>query len=391
MRILQVHNSYQRRGGEDTVVAAEAALLRHHGNDVEQLIVSNDQISGFRSKVSAALSLAYSSRSTQLVSTRVREFRPDIVHFHNLFPLLTPAVYDACWDAGIPTVQTLHNFRLGCINGMLLRDGAICEKCWGGNPLWGALHRCYRNSTLGSAATAFALSRQHARKTYHSKVARFIALTVFAKRKFADLGLPEHRIVVKSNFVSELNGKEDVNGPRHGALFVGRLSAEKGISELVDLWREIDYPLTVVGEGPLEREAKAASPPHVRYTGFLSPEQVRQAMRRSAFLVFPSRWYEGLPMVIIEAFACGLPVLGSALGGTAELLATGEGGWLMSPNSPSQWPQLVRGILAEPSALNEKQLSARRLFEREYSPTVNYHQLISIYNGARAEFHSAWS
>ncbi|MGY3508910.1 glycosyltransferase [Bradyrhizobium lupini] len=391
MRVLQVHNSYQHRGGEDTVVAAEAALLRQHGNDVEQLIVSNDQISGFRHKMSTVLSLAYSRQSKELMSARVREFRPDIVHFHNLFPLLTPSVYDACWDSRIPTVQTLHNFRLGCINGMLLRDGVICEKCWGGNPLWGAIHRCYRNSALGSAAAAVALSRQHARRTYHNKVARFIALTAFAKRKFANLGLPEHRIVVKSNFVSDPEGKDDFNERRQGALFVGRLSEEKGIPELIDLWREIDYPLTIVGEGPLEARAKAASPPHIRYTGFLTPDQVRQTMRRSAFLVFPSRWYEGLPMVIIEAFASGLPVLGSALGGTAELLATGEGGWLMPPNETSEWPQLVRDILTEPGALNEKQLSARRLFEREFSATVNYRQLVSIYNDAKAEFQSAWS
>ncbi|MCP3391782.1 glycosyltransferase [Bradyrhizobium sp. CCGB12] len=389
MRILQVHNSYQRRGGEDTVVAAEAALLRQNGHHVEQLIVSNDQIIGFRQKLSAALSVTYSTSSRDWLKAKVGSARPEIVHFHNLFPLLTPSVYDACWDAGVPVVQTLHNYRLGCINGMLARNGAICEKCWIGSPLWGVLYRCYRSSALGSAAAALALAHQHAKKTYQTKVTRFIALTEFAKRKFVDLGLPEHRIVVKPNFVADSEEDLPKAEARHGALFVGRLSEEKGVSELVEAWREIDYPLTIVGEGPLKCNMQAISPQHIRYTGFLSSDEVRRMMRKSAFLVFPSRWYEGLPMVIVEAFACGLPVLGSALGGVAELLATGEGGWLVRPGSTSELRRLVQDILASPDDMNGKRLSAHRLFERELSSTVNYHQLISIYADARAEFENA--
>ncbi|MBR0829854.1 glycosyltransferase family 4 protein [Bradyrhizobium manausense] len=389
VRILQVHNSYQHRGGEDTVVAAEAALLRQKGHEVEQFIVSNDQITGLQPKISAALSLAYSPRSREQLKGKLSSFRPEIVHFHNLFPLLTPSVYDACWEARVPVVQTLHNYRLGCINGMLVRDGVVCEKCWTGSPLWGVLHRCYRDSALGSAAVALALSRQHTSKAYQTKVDRFIALTEFAKRKFVDLGLPEHRVVVKANFAADQEGDLPLSEARHGALFVGRLSDEKGVRDLVEAWREIDYPLTIVGGGPLERSLRAISPPHVRYTGFAPPDEVRLMMKRSAFLVFPSRWYEGLPMVIVEAFACGLPVLGTALGGAAELLANGEGGWLFPPRSVLELQRLVRNILADPDALSKVRLSARQLFERRFSPTVNYHQLMAIYADAKTEFERA--
>lgn len=334
--------------------------------------------------MSTALSVGYSGWARDLVCRRIQSERPDIAHIHNIFPLLTASVYYVCQELSIPVIQTLHNYRLGCIAGTLFRDGAICEKCWSGSPLWGIAHRCYRGSLLGSTAAAIAQLSNRRAFSPQPRVSRFIAVSNFAKEKFVAFGVPEQRIVVKPNFVAEVPDTER-SKKREGALFVGRLSPEKGILDLVKAWREIDYPLTIVGEGPLEGELRSVASTRVKFVGRLGAAEVHALMRRSSILVFPSKWYETFGMVIIEAFACGLPVLASSIGAPRELLASGEGGWLYPADSTSALPELVRGILANSAELENRRISARSLFEKEFSPAANYERLISIYASALSE------
>jgi len=379
LRVLQIHNSYQFAGGEDAVVAAEAELLKSHRETVETYIVSNHDIRGVTERISTALSVGYSHRAREAVRARIASMRPDIVHVHNTFPLLTPSVYDACADAGVPVVQTLHNYRLGCINGLLLRNGDVCEKCWTGSPYWGALHACYRDSTFGSLAASVAYARHRRADTWNTKVTRFIALCEFAAKKFEAFGIDPEKIVVKPNFAED-PGRVTDGGDRHGALFVGRLSPEKGILDLIEAWREISYPLTVIGDGPLLDEIRRRATSQVRLVGRYSGPEILREMKKAAFLVVPSRCYESSPpRVIIEAFACGLPVVGSAIGAIEEVVEKSNAGRLFAPGSADQLRATITTLISDGSALGGLSTRAREYYRQHFTPERSYEQLREIY------------
>ena len=377
MRILQIHNTYQQGGGEDAVVANESRLLHEHGDTVETYSVSNNEIRSVLDKFSAAVSVGYSYKARKTVSQKISKFRPDVAHVHNTFPLLTPSVYDACAQHQVPVVQTLHNYRIGCINGFLLRQGAVCEKCWQGSPHWGAVHGCYRGSRIGSIAPSIAFAYHRYADTWNRKVSCFIALTEFARAKFEEFGVQADKIAVKPNFVDDPG--QPLGQARNGALFVGRLSREKGIIELVQAWNGIPYPLTVIGDGPLFSEVKRIAPSQVNLVGSLSPPEVRRRMHEAAFLIIPSLWYETFGMVVVEAFACGLPVLGAAIGGVKELLASGAGGRLFAPASVPDLKHAIIELIEDDTARLELGRSARALYEKHYTPSHNYQTLKKIY------------
>lgn len=251
MRILLVHNEYRGPGGEDVVLANEHCLLIERGHAVHVAKVTNADISGWAAKARAAWYTSYRPQSRFWLAGNIQDFTPDVVHVHNFFPLLTPAIYDACFDAGVAVVQTLHNYRTVCANGLLLREGRPCEDCILGSPYQAVLHRCYRGSRLGSWTVARLIQVHRSRNTWRDKVTRFIALTRFARSKFVEAGLPAEKIVVKPNFVPDPG--PPTNDSRQGALFVGRLAPEKGITTLLRAWATVDASLTVVGDGPLRR------------------------------------------------------------------------------------------------------------------------------------------
>ncbi len=375
MRILQVHNRYQLGGGEDAVVASEARLLRSQGDEVETHIVSNDDIRTVGQRISAAVRVGYSRRSRDALLQKIKETKPEVVHVHNTFPLLTPSVYDACIGADVPVVQTLHNYRLGCLSGTLLRDGKICEKCWQGSLYWGTVHGCYRNSHLGSLAVSAAYSFHRSADIWNRKISRFIVMSEFARKKFEAFGLSPEKIAIKSHFVED-PGPRPALPDRHGALFVGRLSHEKGLLPLVEAWNSVDYPLTIVGDGPLIGEIRQRAPANVTLTGQLSPADVRRKMWESELLVVPSIWNEPFGMVIIEAMACGLPILGSTMGAIPELLGDNLGGRLFAANSTSELHKVVVDFLGNQTKLG---LSARKHYETNFTPEISYQLLTNIY------------
>ena len=303
MNILLLHNSYSRRGGEDVVVEAEARLLRDAGHDVRVEIVSNLSIEGASAKVGTFLRAPYDRSRKTWISKLLKDTGASLVHVHNFFPLLSPAVHEASAELGLAVVQTLHNFRLVCAGALLLRNGRECEKCISGSNLWGVVHRCYRDSMLGSLAVVRMQARAQRHGTWQKHVHRFIAPSEFVRRKFIEGGLPANRIMVKPNFVARLSVPSSQE-PRRGALFVGRLSQEKGVGVLVDAWRLIDRtPLVVVGDGPLRAQLETAAPPNVRFLGELAPTLVAEEMRKAQLLIVPSICYESFPMVIAEAFS----------------------------------------------------------------------------------------
>jgi glycosyltransferase involved in cell wall biosynthesis len=378
LRVLVAHNAYQQRGGEDSVVEAEVALLRAHGHAVELYLRHNDELQGV-GPLTAAKTALWSSRTAADLAAILARFKPDVVHAHNTFAVISPSLFGAASRAQVPVVQTLHNFRLLCLNATFLRQGRVCEDCLGRFPWRGVVHRCYHGSAPASAALATLIGVHRALGTYQSEVSRYIALSDFSRTKLIAGGLPGERIVVKPNFV-------DLPAPvpgraRTGGLFVGRLSPEKGVGVLARAAAaRPDTVIDVVGAGP-ERESLEGRP-GFRLLGWQVPETIHARMREVAYLVAPSICFENCPVAVIEAFACGLPVIASRLGGLAEMVKDGETGLLFEPDNPDDLAQKLAWADAHPEAMAAFGHAARREYQLRYTPERNYEMLMRVYGEA---------
>ena len=386
MRILQIHNVYQQAGGEDAVVDAEHAMLTQAGHRVERYSIGNDAIVSLRDKVRTALDAAWSAEQYARIHALLADDRPDVVHVHNTFPTITPAVFHACHDLAVPVVATLHNYRLVCAAATLLRDGRPCERCLTGTAYWGAAYACYRGSWLGSLATAHMIQTHRRLGTWRDKVDRLIVLTEFQKGKMIAAGIPAERLVVKPNFLANPPSAAEPPARRHGALFVGRLAPEKGVGLLLEAWQSIEYPLTIIGTGPLEQELRGSAPKGVTFLGAQAREAVFAAMHRAAFLVMPSLWYEGFPMTLVEAYACDLPVIASNLGALAELVDDGLTGLVFRAGDPVALRSAVLKLVAHPLSYG----SCFANYSSKYTSLINLRQLSEIYNSvlSRVNFKS---
>lgn len=382
MRILVLHNTYRETGGEDVVVARECELLRANGNEVCLLAVSNASVRSTWDKVKVAVQVPYSPAAREQVAATIASFRPDVAHVHNFVPLLSPAAYDACWAASVPTVQSLHNYRLMCANGLFLRDNSVCEDCCGRLVPWpGVLYACYRGSRGASAAVATMLVIHRLRGTWADKVGVYIALTEFARAKFIQGGIPASKIVVKPNFVSPDVGPGEGSGGY--ALYVGRLAPEKGVTTLVQAWEGLGkaVPLRIVGEGPLAAEVAAAAAriPGVDWLGRQPPERVLRLMKDALVLVCPSVCYEAFPLVVVEAYSAGLPVIASDHGSLSSLVDHGRTGLRFRVGSPADLAACVMWLSEHAQVRNDMAQEARREFERRYTPQRNYQELMRAY------------
>lgn len=383
LRILILHNAYQSAGGEDGVVKNEAGLLENAGHRVVVQQVSNDEIRSTRDKISALVRIAYNPARASWTRDLLERHTPDVVHVHNFFPLLTFAVHETVKAAGIPVVQTLHNYRLGCAAATFERDAQVCESCLGRLPLPALRHRCYRGSLVGTAAL---IAMQ--RKAFHNQflvrnVDRFIALTEFARSKYVEMGLPSEAIVVKPNFL-DLPGRPNRGVARDGFLFVGRLSVEKGVSYLVEAWKSLpEFTLTIAGDGPMRRELERDAPNNVRFLGQVDSDVVRAQMRKAYALIMPSIWYEGFPLTLVEAFANGLPVLCSDLGSMREIVELDQTGLHFRPASAESIRVTVEAFASDPARAAAFGARARDVFEKNYCPSRNLDRLLAIYDEAR--------
>ncbi|RZL03520.1 MAG: glycosyltransferase [Rubrivivax sp.] len=381
MRVLMVHNAYQQRGGEDSVVESEVALLREHGHEVHLYERHNDEITQ-APKWRLAAETLWSSRTVRDVHALIAGFRPDVMHVHNTMPLVSPSVYWAARDKGVPVVQTIHNFRLLCPQAMFVREGKVCEDCLGKVPWRGVVHQCYRGSVVQSAVMAGMLTTHRMLGTYDAKVNVFIALNEFCRSKLIEGGLAAARIRVKPNFVDSQPAPHW--DQRSGGLYLGRLTPEKGVDVLLRALKGLPgHRLTAIGGGPLEAEVRAAL--GEGYLGFLPLSAIWGHLARASYMVVPSVWYEGFPRTIIEAFASGVPVIASRLGSLAEVVDEGRTGLLFNPGDAEDLAAKLAWAESNPQAMVRMGQAARQEYENRYTPAQNYAELIEIYRVAMAE------
>ena len=393
MKILVVHNFYKQSGGEDRAVLDECHTLRQAGHDVVEYFENSGSIDP--RKVSARLQLAVSapwcSKAYSSILQLLRLQRPEVAHFHNTWPLISAAGYYACRRAGVPVVQTLHNYRLYCPAGTFFRAGRTCEECVEHGYQRSVVHACYRSSVIQSAVLAGSLALHHAVGTYARMVDLYIVPSEFARRKFVSLGLPAANIEVKSNFVALDPGPD--RSDRGFGLFVGRLSAEKGLGLLIDAWRSLaEVPLRILGDGPLLewlKQSTVGSVSEVEVLGQRTRDETMGAMKQAGFLVLPSESYEGFPVVIAEAFACGLPVIASRLGAMQEIVEEGRTGLLFDPGDSRDLAKRVRWAWEHPKELREMGREARSEYLRKYTADHNHAVLLRAYLKAIARTHTS--
>lgn len=379
-RVLVVHNGYQQRGGEDSVVEAELALLRDGGHAVEAYRRHNDEIDALP-RAQLARDALWSRRTSREIEALVASFAPDVIHVHNTHPLISPSLYWAAARARVPVVQTLHNFRLLCPQGMLLREQRVCEDCVGRVPWRGVMHRCYRDSAAQSAVVVATVTLQRAAGTWSRRVRRYIALNGFCRDVFVRGGLPAARIAVKPNFVDV---PAQAEAPRAGGLFVGRLSVEKGVGVLAAALASCpEIGVEVIGSGECESELDGLANAH--RLGFLPLPRILEHMRAAGWLVLPSLWYENFPRTIVEAYACGLPVIASRLGALPELVDDGVTGLLFEPGSAEDLARVLRWADAHPDDMARMGRAARARYDALYTPQRNLQMLNTIYADAIAE------
>jgi glycosyltransferase involved in cell wall biosynthesis len=384
MKILAVHNRYQRPGGEDQVFVDETALLESRNHRVLRYEVHNDQVKQVN-RLTLAKDTVWNTSAYRELGALIRRERPDVVHFHNTLPLVSPAGYYAARAEGVPVIQTLHNYRLLCPVALFFRDGGVCEDCMGKAVPWpGVVHRCYRGSLAASGVIATMLTIHRALRTWTEMVDVYVALTEFARNKFIEGGLPAGKIVVKPNFVAPDPGRGQGGGGY--ALFVGRLAAEKGTGTMLAAWDRLGtrIPLKIVGDGPLrDRVVEAAArQSNVEWLGHRPVEEVHALMGKADMLVFPSEWYETFGRVAVEAFAAGTPVIAANIGAVAELVEHGRTGLEFRPGDPEDLVTQVEWAMSHPAELRRMRDEVRAEFEAKYTAERNYRALMEIYEAA---------
>jgi glycosyltransferase involved in cell wall biosynthesis len=391
MKILLVHNYYRLNGGEDEVFEREKRLLAGAGHDVIEYLRDNEEINdySFVRTISLAARTTWAWDSHRELSELIRREQPDIAHFHNTFPLISPSAYYACSSAGVPVIQTLHNPRLVCPAGTLFRDGRPCEDCSSALVPWPAVqHACYQGSRVRSGVVASMLVAHRVAGTWKSLVDRYIVSTKFYRRKFAAAGIPSEKIILKPHFVESDPGAR--TEPGEYALFVGRLSPEKGLPTLLKAWEHLSHiPLRIRGDGPLgddvRNAANAAGSP-ITVVPRLAREELFALIRDSRFLVWPSEgFYETFGLVAIEAFACGVPVISSRSGAMEEVVRDGRTGIHFNPSDPVDLANKVKWAWSHPEELEQMGKMARLEYETKYTSEKNLGMLLQIYEHARSE------
>jgi glycosyltransferase involved in cell wall biosynthesis len=382
MNILVVHNKYYYRGGEDTVVDAEASLLRRSGHKVLIYSRDNKEIDKI-STLQLALDTFGSTRTIHDIQQIHQEFKPDIIHAHNIFPLISPSLYKIAKKLRIPIVQTLHNFRLLCPQAMLFRDGKACESCIGNIPWRASLYHCYRNSFAQSSFTALAITVHKIIDKWEQSFHHYIVLSQVARDKFIQGGISEKQISIKPNFVES---KRVPNwSQRERGIFIGRLSVEKGLDVLVKAVALLDkIKIDVYGTGPLEALVSAAS--GLISLGFHPQSALINRLHQVAYLVIPSTGIESFGLVAIEAFSCGTPVIASRHGSLAEIIEHGKTGLLVKPGDHQELAHAIAWAESHPDAMKKMGQAAYNDYLERYTPESNYKILMEIYDETIAQF-----
>lgn len=384
MKILIIHNSYQYKGGEDTVFEGETNLLLHNGHNVKTLTFDNKTIKTPIQKIITALMIPFNLISAKILQHTIDTFQPDIIHVHNFFPIASPSIFYIARKNNIPIVMTLHNYRLICPNALLYTEHTICEKCINHSfALKGVVRGCYRSSKLQTFVLASSSFIHNILGTWRKKVDMLITLTPFSEHVFlrSALNVDAQQFRIKPNFVEDYGigtDKEDY------VLFVGRLSEEKGIKILLEAFKQLPYPLHIVGSGPLESLVIECSKQYdnIHYIGHQTKNDVIATMKKAKVVVVPSIVYETFGMIIIEAFSTGTPVLCSNKGAMAEIVENGYSGLHFNLGDADDLSLKLKSLYSDPNAYQRMCINARQVYESTYTPDKNYDNLMGIYNDA---------
>ncbi|HET7872376.1 MAG TPA: glycosyltransferase family 4 protein [Terriglobales bacterium] len=386
VKVLMLHNRYLTLGGEDVSTAADVALLKEYGHEVKLLEQDNRDIEGL-GRTRTAMNTLWSSRAFHIVEKELRSGQYDVLHVQNFFPLWSPAVYYAAAKCSVPVVQTLHNYRLMCVNSFLYRNHGVCEECLGRKLPWpGVMHGCYRSSRAASATVAGMIGLHNLMRTWSTKVHGYIAVSEFARAKYITAGLPEEKIAVRPNFLHP--APEPGHGGGGYALYVGRLSPEKGIATLLKAWKAAKdpLPLKIVGEGPLRELVSAAAQADsaIEYIGARSLDEVLRLMGEAELLVFPSEWQETMGRTVMEAFAKGTPVLASALGPALSMVAPAKTGLHFQAGNVSSLCAELDWCSRNLDKVRALRNNARAWFEQNCTGPASLATLLEVYRRAGA-------
>lgn len=379
--LLIVHNQYRQPGGEDAVVCAEVAELRRRGHRVIEYTRENSDIERYAwlHRTTLGLSATWNPQTYADLRRLIRQKRPDILHIHNFFPLVSPAAHYAAKSYGVPVVQTLHNYRLSCPAATLFARGERCRRC-ARNRVAGILRGCYRNSRAQTGAVSLMLGSHRLAGTWDRCVDAFLVPSRFCRDYFVASGLPPHKLHVKPNFLAGDPGQRTAHSDY--ALFVGRLSPEKGVMEMADAWQRIPAaPLLIAGDGPLrgrlERSAVCMSG-RVQLLGHLAADETVAAIKAARFLVFPSRWYEPFGMALLESAACGVPVIASRIGAIPELVVHHKTGLLFDPDNVDELVEQIRWAWSHPGEMEQMGDAARQLWLESFTADKSYEVLMRV-------------
>ncbi len=390
MKVLVVHNRYRQSAGEDAAVDAQVALLRSAGHDVVLWQQDSRDIDGWTvlRKVGLPARALLSVSAYRDLRALCRREQPDVAHVHNVFPLISPAAYVALSDGGVPVIQTLHNYRLMCPNGLFFRRGRVCELCSSGRMHHAVRYACYHGSRAHSAAYALSIGAHRAAGTF-SRVSAYIALTAFAAHKVVQAGIaPKDKVHVLGNYApAPLPSPREAPPAVPTFAFLGRLSEEKGVACLVAASSKIGVARVVIaGTGPMLEPMKAHAAARglpVEFPGWVAGAQKQALLSGATALVVPSLGYEGFPLTVLDAYAAGVPVIAPRHGGFPDLVQDGETGLLFSPGDPEDLAACMRRLASEPELSAAMGRGARELVLERYTEAAFLRGLLAIYEAAR--------
>lgn len=384
MDIVVAHDFYQQRGGEDQCVEDEVKMLRSHGHNVIEYFVHNDSLERMQPLALAANTI-WSRQAFNDLGAIVRDRRPQVVHFHNTLPLISPSAYYAVKRHGAAVVQTLHNYRLLCPNGLFFRQGRVCEDCCGKMVPWPAIkNNCYRASRAATATISGMLAIHKLAGTWRNAVDMYIALSEFGRSKLVAGGFPAGRVATKPNFLAR--DAQPGSGRGGYVIYAGRLSSEKGIDLLLDAWGALgrEVPLKIIGDGPMAGRVKDActTNPAIEWLGQLEIDAVYELIGDAEALIVPSRCYENFPRVIVEAFGKGTPVIAPGFGPIGEIIENGVTGLLFRPGDPSNLAEKVRCMTEDGAGRAHMRRAAYQAYAANFTEDANHKSLMRIYERA---------
>ena len=391
MKILLVHSFFQQFGGQDSVAVSEREMLQAHGHEVIPYFRRNDEIKSFgvAQKLAFVGDTVYSWRTAREVRALVAAARPDVAYIHNVYPLISPAIYHSLHALGIPIVQCVHDFRPLCANGLFYTQQKCCELCKHGNYLHGFVKRCYKDSYLFSGLYSLTLAINRSAKLM-DKITAYVCLNHFYREKLLEAGVPVDKIYVRPNSIDALavasNGSRE---PLDYAIFLGRLSPEKGLWTLLKAFEKVaPIRLKIVGSGPLEAELTAhireRKLENVEMVGFRSGEEKMRLLQGALFSIIPSEWHENFPVVSLESYAAAKPIVASRMGGLPSIVADGETGLLFTAGNADELADKVRYLFANPHEAQRMGALAAKLARTKYSRETSYLNLMEIFQNVMA-------